>query len=103
MAHDLGTTGNKATLHSSDGRTLALVTWPYDTTYRQRGVVEQNPEDWWDSVCGATRELLDRTGAAAAAIEGIAFSGRQTHPSVDHLGRHQEPRSVRAAQRGSGR
>ena len=76
MAHDLGTTGNKATLHSSDGRTLASVTWSYDTTYRQGGVVEQDPEDWWDSVCGATRELLDRTGAAAAAIEGIAFSGQ---------------------------
>lgn len=76
MAHDLGTTGNKATVHSRDGRILASVTHPYETTYRKGGVVEQDPADWWDSVCQASRDLLARTGAAASSIEAVALSGQ---------------------------
>jgi len=76
MAHDLGTTGNKATLHSDDGRIVASLTQSYGTDYRRGGVVEQDPQDWWDAVCRATRELLDRSDTAASSIEGIALSGQ---------------------------
>jgi xylulokinase len=76
IAHDLGTTGNKATLHSGDGRIVASITQAYGTAYRRGGVVEQDPEDWWNAVCSATRELLARTGTSATAIEGTALSGQ---------------------------
>ena len=76
IAHDLGTTGNKATLHSGDGRIVASITQAYGTAYRRGGVVEQDPQDWWDAVCSATRELLARTGTAASAIDGTALSGQ---------------------------
>lgn len=76
IAHDLGTTGNKATVHSADGQILASVTESYGTAYRRGGEVEQDPEDWWASVCRATRELLARSGTEASAIEGIALSGQ---------------------------
>jgi xylulokinase len=76
IAHDLGTTGNKATLHSSDGRIVASINQAYDTAYRRGGVVEQDPEDWWNAVCTATRLLLERSGTPASAIEGTALSGQ---------------------------
>jgi xylulokinase len=76
MAHDLGTTGDKATLHSSDGRIVAAVTQTYGTDYRHGGVVEQQPEDWWQAVGRATRELLERSGTPASAVDGMALSGQ---------------------------
>ncbi len=76
LAHDLGTTGNKATLFSLDGTLIASVTREYETFYPQNGWVEQNPEDWWEAVVTSTRELLDRSGTAASDVACICFSAQ---------------------------
>jgi xylulokinase len=76
IAHDLGTTGNKASLHDEDGSMLASVTARYDTVYRAGGVVEQDPEDWWHAVYTATKQLLDRPEVSADAIDAVSFSGQ---------------------------
>lgn len=73
LAHDLGTSGNKATLFSEDGRLIASRTHHYDTVFQAGGVAEQNPEDWWNAVCISTRELLRDHDADRVAA--IAFSG----------------------------
>lgn len=73
LAHDLGTSGNKATLFSENGTLIANSTHPYPTDYRSGGVAEQDPEDWYRAVCISTRKLLaDRDVGRVAAI---AFSG----------------------------
>jgi xylulokinase len=59
VAHDLGTTGNKASLHDDQGRTLAAVTVDYPANFATGGVAEQDPEHWWEAVGTATRRLLD--------------------------------------------
>ena len=76
IAHDLGTTGNKASLHHDDGRLVASTTVGYPAHFASGGVAEQNPQDWWDAVVSATRELLARTGTAPAQVAGLVVSGQ---------------------------
>jgi xylulokinase len=76
LAHDLGTTGDKASLHDDDGRLVAAVTVTYPTVYGPGGVAEQDPADWWRAVGEATRRLLADTGVAADAVRGVGFSGQ---------------------------
>lgn len=76
IAHDLGTTGDKASLHTEDGRLVAAVTARYDTDFRAGGVAEQNPEDWWTAVGEATHTLLARTRTPADRVKAIGFSGQ---------------------------
>lgn len=76
LAHDLGTTGDKASLHDDDGRLIRAVTKTYPTEYGRDGVVEQDPRHWWSAVCGATRELLTSTSIGPEQIRGVGFSGQ---------------------------
>ncbi|MDV6270868.1 xylulokinase [Rhodococcus globerulus] len=76
IAHDLGTTGNKATLVDSAGTIVAAVTVHYGTDFSSGGKAEQNPEDWWKALCSATRTLLANSGVKAVDIAGVSFSGQ---------------------------
>jgi xylulokinase len=76
IAHDLGTTGNKASLHHDDGRLITAVTVSYPVHFAADGVAEQNPEDWWDAVVTATRALIGRSGVNPANVTGLTVSGQ---------------------------
>ncbi|WP_448073220.1 xylulokinase [Georgenia yuyongxinii] len=75
IAHDLGTSGNKASLHDETGRILDSATVSYPTLQSDGGVSEQDPAAWVDAVGRAMRELLAKTGTAAADVAGIVLSG----------------------------
>ncbi|MEE6261683.1 xylulokinase [Plantactinospora sonchi] len=76
VAHDLGTTGNKASLHADTGALLGSVTVPYPTRFAPGGVAEQDPADWWTALAEATRELLARHHVDARDVRGLAISGQ---------------------------
>lgn len=76
IAHDLGTTGNKASLHHDDGRLVAAVTVPYPAHFAAGGIAEQNPQDWWNAVVQATRDLMARTATEPSAVAGLVVSGQ---------------------------
>jgi xylulokinase len=76
IAHDLGTTGDKATLVDQYGRVVGAVTATYDTDFGPRGKAEQDAEQWWQAACMATRELLARAAIPADQIDVISFSGQ---------------------------
>lgn len=76
IAHDLGTTGNKASLHHDDGRLVTSVTVPYPAHFAAGGIAEQNPSDWWDAVVSATRQLIARAGVGPETIGGLVVSGQ---------------------------
>jgi len=76
IAHDLGTTGNKASLHHPDGRLIDAVTVNYPAHFASGGLAEQNPEDWWNAVVSATRSLMEKSETAPASISGIVISGQ---------------------------
>ena len=73
LAHDLGTSGNKASLFDQDGRLIDSAVIPYPVHYPQKGWAEQNPKDWWQAVCKASRQVLERNphiSVAAVAVTG---------------------------------
>ena len=76
IAHDLGTTGNKATLYDREGKLVGASFHAYDTEYAHTGWAEQNPQDWWQAVCLSTRRLLSETGVRANDIACVTFSGQ---------------------------
>jgi len=75
LAHDLGTTGNKATLFDEAGKLVASAFESYSTFYDQPGWVEQDPESWWTAVCRASAEVMVSAGITKASLAGISFSG----------------------------
>lgn len=76
IAHDLGTTGNKASLHTDDGEMLQHCTVPYPAHFASGGVAEQNPMDWWEAVGQATKKLTQMANVSANEITGIGISGQ---------------------------
>jgi len=76
LSHDLGTTGDKATLFSREGKLMASAFTPYDTVYPQIGWAEQNPEDYWDAFCRSTKSIIDNAGIKSSDIAVVAFSGQ---------------------------
>jgi len=75
LAHDLGTTGDKATLFDAEGRLIRSAFAAYPTLYPRPGWAEQDPEDWWQAVCKTTRQILAEVPDAASRMAGIGFSG----------------------------
>jgi xylulokinase len=76
LAHDLGTTGNKASLYDRDGRMAASSFFGYGLELPHVNWVEQNPEDWWQAVCASTRQLLAAAKVQPKEIACITFSGQ---------------------------
>lgn len=76
IAHDLGTTGNKATLYDQEGRLVGAAFYAYETAYAHTGWAEQNPEDWWRAVCESTHQLLQETHTGKSEIACVTFSGQ---------------------------
>lgn len=50
LAHDLGTSSNKACLFNERGQVVAEETVNYTTYYGKNGEAEQAHEDWWNAV-----------------------------------------------------
>lgn len=76
IAHDLGTTGNKATLFDPEGRILASSFFGYETFYPDALSVEQDPEDYWRAVVASTQKLLEEARVKKEDIGVVSFSGQ---------------------------
>ena len=76
LAHDLGTSGNKASLFTKEGEMVGSRIASYDTRYFNEKWVEQNPENWWEAVCLSTKQLIDDIGIHPGDIKVVSFSGQ---------------------------
>lgn len=76
LAHDLGTSGNKATLFAVSGEMVGSSISSYSTHYFNEKWAEQNPEDWWKAVCTSTKQLIERLDISPADIQVVSFSGQ---------------------------
>ena len=74
IAHDVGTSGNKAVLVDTGGRVHGKCSQPYQTYYPGPGWAEQDPLDWWQAVTGTTRLLLKQTGVSPKDVLCITFA-----------------------------
>ncbi|MCS7310872.1 MAG: FGGY family carbohydrate kinase, partial [Armatimonadetes bacterium] len=75
LAHDLGTSGNKAVLLDGEGQVIDVAFAPYRTTSPEPLAAEQNPADWWRAVVRCTRTLLTRDLRRRDQLVAIGFSG----------------------------
>ena len=73
LAHDLGTSGNKATLYREDGTIVASAVEPYEVYYSEGCCAEQEADDWWRAVVVSTRKLIKEEDPAN--IAAVSFSG----------------------------
>jgi xylulokinase len=76
LAHDLGTTGNKATLYDREGALVGSAFYGYETEYAHTGWAEQDPDDWWQAVCVSTHKLVQQTKVRPDELACIVFSGQ---------------------------
>ncbi|WP_153731628.1 xylulokinase [Sporosarcina obsidiansis] len=76
LAHDLGTSGNKATLFSVSGEMAGSSISAYETHYFNEKWAEQNPKDWWNAVCISTKQLIDQLNISPSDIKVVSFSGQ---------------------------
>lgn len=76
LAHDLGTSGNKATLFSTDGVLCKSCTYAYGLYSDNPLWAEQDGEEWWQAVCNSTKELLEVCKIKPDEVKAVSFSGQ---------------------------
>jgi xylulokinase len=85
MAHllgiDIGTSGTKTLLCDEDGTVLATAMAEHSISSPKPGWSEQNPSEWWQAACTATKAVLKKARVKPTDIGGIGLSG-QMHGSV---------------------
>jgi len=100
LAHDLGTSGNKATLFSEHGQLIASETYAYGAHYYNNNWVEQDAGDWWEAVCQTSKKLLSTKGIDASNIAAVSFSGQMLGClCVDKMGKPLRPAIIWADSR----
>ena len=100
IAHDLGTSGNKATLFREDGQMVTSETFAYGCHYFNANWAEQDPEDWWRAICETSRNLIAKANIDASEIAAISFSGQMMGClCVDRAGNPLRPSIIWADQR----
>src|SRR5438552_10931920 len=78
---DIGTSGTKTLICDEDGTVLATATAEHPISSPKPGWSEQDPEDWWEATCKATRAVPKEAGLTAEDGGAIGLSG-QMHRSV---------------------
>jgi len=74
LVFDLGTGSVKASLFGENAKSVKSTVVNYQTFYRDGGIREQCPIDWWNAVCKAVPELLEGF-EESENITAIALSG----------------------------
>ena len=76
VSHDMGTSGDKAILVTVHGEIIGEAKAEYPIYHPHPGWAEQDPEDWWNSVCRNTRTILKKTGVKSRDVVGMTFSSQ---------------------------
>ena len=76
---DVGTSGTKSAVFTSDGTLVAEATASYPLYQPENGWAEQDPNDWWRAVCETLRAVTEQV--PAHRICAVGLSG-QMHGTV---------------------
>jgi len=100
LAHDLGTSGNKATLFSEEGKLIKSYIGSYECRFFNGNWAEQSPADYWECVCKTTKLILGEV--SPSDIVAVSFSGQMMGCiCVDKTGNPLRPSIIWADQRSS--
>jgi xylulokinase len=76
LAIDLGTSGPKVALVTTDGQVLASEVESTELFLSDGGGAEQDPDDWWRAIVVATRRITDRKLVPAEQILAVAVTSQ---------------------------
>ncbi|MGV6849796.1 MAG: FGGY-family carbohydrate kinase [Marinibacterium sp.] len=92
LTADGGTESLRVRIYDLNGTCLASHAEPYETTFSPGARAEQNPEDWWSSLCRSTRACLDEAGLSGDQIDAMACATTCcTVVALDKAGRPLRP------------
>lgn len=74
LAHDIGTSSDKAVLVRFDGSIRATASEPYPTHYPNPAWVEQDPADYWEAVCKTSCRVLHDNDISPESVAAVVFS-----------------------------
>lgn len=74
LAHDLGTSGNKVTLFSTEGKLIGSEVYSYETQWFNDVWAEQDADVWYKAVCKTTQSILQKIDPSD--VVGVSFSGQ---------------------------
>ncbi|MDD2956298.1 MAG: FGGY-family carbohydrate kinase [Oscillospiraceae bacterium] len=74
LAHDVGTSADKATLFTQDGVAVRSALAPYPVHYFNGNWAEQDAMDWWRAFCQNNRAVLE--GIDPAEVAAVSVSGQ---------------------------
>ncbi len=76
IAHDVGTSANKAVLVDTEGGVCGKCSGTYLVHYPHTDWAEQDPDDWWNAVSSTTKLLLEQTGVSPSEVLCLTFSAQ---------------------------
>jgi len=76
LAHDTGTSGDKAVLTDLRGQVIESAYQPYNLHYPRPDWVEQDPDELWTAVANTTRLVLEKARIDPEAILGVGISAQ---------------------------
>ena len=89
MAIDLGTSGPKVALVSTDWEVVASDFEPTDLTLFENGGAEQDPAQWWNAIRTASKRLIDLQVVPSSDIIAISCTAQWSGTvAVDKTGNH---------------
>ena len=74
IAHDVGTSGNKAVLVDTGGKIHGSAFQAYPIHYPRPDWSEQEPEDWWNAITTTTRQVLEQSGVAPGDVLAMIYT-----------------------------
>lgn len=73
---DIGTSSCKVAAFNKKGHVIDQATGEYPVYYPQNGWAEQNPQEWWEQVAAAIRQIMNRGKVKGSDIKGIGVAGQ---------------------------
>ncbi len=73
---DIGTSACKVAVFDKMGKVIGSTTGDYQVYYPKPGWVEQDPDEWWEAVCKAIKQLLEEYQIQSKEIKGVGIDGQ---------------------------
>lgn len=73
---DIGTSSCKVAIFNTNGKVISSANGNYDILYGESGFVEQNPNDWWETICSAIKKVLEISKINSKNIIGVGVDGQ---------------------------
>ncbi len=73
---DVGTSACKVAVFNRKGDVISQSNQGYPIYYPNPGWVEQNPDEWWDSICLGIKDCLKKAEINPVQIRGIGIDGQ---------------------------